>query len=423
MKDEKFMQRSTLNCDILRLAWRNLWRNRRRTLITLAAISLSMMLVQAFHNLSYGVYARMIDSGVRAGAGHLAIYRGDYVESRDEKLTFHPQDLVAEISKISGVEAVLPRLYLPGLAQSSRESRGILLTGVDPAEELRINPFLKLLPAEKMLRDATGRDAVVGARLLRELKIEEGSKFVITVQNREGELVNELFRVQGAVETGIRELDASLILVGRERAAAMGGVPNAAHELAIILRRAADEASVFPAVAALVQERRELNAVGWEKSMSNLANSIKLDYASQKFIFVIILLIVTIGVVNTLLMSVMERLREFGVILALGATPGRLRQLVLAEALLLGVAAMFLGTLLGSLATWYLVEVGIDLRPFFEETLEVGGVVFEPVLRAAWDIPWMARIALYVVALSLLASLYPAVKAGRTQPAKAMRHV
>lgn len=417
------MQTGIWNIDILRLAWRNLWRNRRRTLITLAAISLSMMLVQAFHNLSFGVYTRMIDSGVRAGAGHLAVYRGDYVESRDEKLAYHPQELAAAISAIPAVEAVLPRLYLPGLAQSSRESRGIVLTGVDPAEELRINPFLKALPPEKMLRDAAGRDAVIGARLLRELKIEEGSKFVVTVQNRDGELVNELFRVRGVVETGIRELDGSLILVGRQRAADMGGVAGEVHELAIILRRAADEGTVFPAVAALVRGRPELQAVGWEKAMPNLANSIKLDYTSQKFIFVIILLIVTIGVVNTLLMSVMERLREFGVILALGATPARLRQLVLAEALVLGVAAMLVGTFLGSLATWYLVEVGIDLRTFFSEQLEFGGVVFEPVLRATWDLPWMARIALYVVGLALLASLYPAVKAGRTRPAEAMRHV
>jgi ABC-type lipoprotein release transport system permease subunit len=417
------MEHGTWNIDLLQLAWRNLWRNRRRTLITLAAISLSVMLVQAFHNLSFGVYARMIDSGVRAGAGHLAVYRGDYVQSRDEKLAYDPRELVGEISQIPGVEAVLPRLYLPGLAQSSRESRGIVLTGVDPAAELRINPFLKKLPPEKMLRDAAGRDAVIGARLLRELKIEEGSKFVVTVQNRDGELVNELFRVRGVVETGIKELDTSLILVGRERAAAMGGVPGGVHELATILRRAADEATVFPAVETLVKGRPELNAVGWEKAMPNLANSIKLDYASQKFIFVVILLIVTIGVVNTLLMSVMERLREFGVILALGATPGRLRRMVLAEALVLGVAAILLGSLLGALATCYLVEVGINLRAFVPETLEFGGVVFEPVLRAAWDLPWMGRIALYVVGLVLLASLYPAVKAGRTRPAEAMRHV
>jgi len=413
----------TGNIELLRLAWKNLWRNRRRTFITLAAMSLSVMLVQAFHNLSFGVYAQMIDSGVRAGSGHLAVYRGDYVESRDEKLSFDPGGIPEEIGRLAAVEAVLPRLYLPGLAQSSRESRGILLTGVDPQAEMGTNPFLKTLPPERMLRDASGRDAVLGSRLLRELKIDEGSKFVVTVQGRDGELVNELFRVRGVVTTGIKDIDGSLILVGRERAAAMGGVPGEIHELAVVLEYSDDEAGIFPSVAQLVKKRPELHAVGWEKAMPNLSNAIRLDYASQKFIFVVILLIVTIGVVNTLLMSVMERLREFGVILALGATPGRLRGMVLAEALVLGVVAVLFGTLLGSLATWYLVAVGIDLRAFIPESLEFGGVVFDPVLRAAWDLAWMARISFYVVGLALLASLYPAVKAGRIRPAEAMRHV
>jgi ABC-type lipoprotein release transport system permease subunit len=100
----------------------------------------------------------------------------------------------------------------------------------------------------------------------------------------------------------------------------------------------------------------------------------------------------------------------------------RLRRLVLIEALLLGSVAAVAGCLLGSLATWYLVVVGIDLQSFIPETLEFGGVVFDPVLRATWDLPWMGKIALYVVGLTLLAALYPAVKAGRVTPAEAMRH-
>jgi ABC-type lipoprotein release transport system permease subunit len=408
--------------DFFVLAWKNLWRNRRRTLITLAAMAFSVMLVQAFHNLSFGVYARMIDSGVRAGSGHIAVYRGDYAASRDEKLSFAPADLPGEISRLHGVAAVLPRVYLPGLAQSSRESRGILLTGIDPATELAVNPFLKNLPRGDIVRPEHPEDAVIGSRLVQELKIEKGGKFVVTVQSRSGELVSELFRVRAVVRTGIREVDGSLIMVGRERAAAMGGIPGEVHELAVVLRRPGDDRTVFPAIAGLLVNHAGLQAVPWEKAMPNLANAIRLDYSSQKFIFVIILLIVTIGVVNTLLMAVMERIREFGVVLALGATPGRLRLMVLAEAATLGLAALALGTLLGSLATWYLVAHGIDLRAFLPEGIEFGGVVFDPVLRATWDIAWMAKIALYVVCLSLLASLYPAIKAGRIQPAEAMRH-
>ncbi len=408
--------------DLLALAWKNLWRNRRRTLITLAALSLSLMLIEAAHNLSFGVYRAMIDSGVRAGSGHLTIYRQGYLAARDEKLSFDPGSLADTITGFDGVAAVLPRLYLPALAQSSRESRGVLLTGIDPRVERRINPFLRQLPDAQMLTSLNGREAILGSRLLKELQLKPGNKFVVTLQDRSGDLVSEMFRVHGVVETGIKNVDKTLLLVGRQRAGALAGIGHEIHELAIILNSPDAEATVYPRLQALISQFPGLEAVSWEQAMPNLFNAIRLDYASQKFIFVIMLLIVTIGVVNTLLMSVMERFREFGIILAVGASAMRLRTLVLLEALLLGVISMSLGTLLGSLATWYLQVVGIDMRSFIEQSLEFGGVVFDPVLRAQWDLLWMVQVAVYLLFLTLGAALYPAVKAGRINPVDAMRH-
>ncbi|SHI77462.1 ABC-type transport system, involved in lipoprotein release, permease component [Malonomonas rubra DSM 5091] len=407
--------------DLFLLAWKNLWRSRRRTLITLAALSFSLMLVQGFHNLSFGVYSEMIDSGVRAGTGHLVVYQQDYVAGRDEKFSFDPQKLVSQISDLDGVEAVLPRLYLPGLAQSSRESRGILLTGVDPSAEHMINPFLKNLTAEQ-LPTLSGREAVLGSRLLKELQLKPGNKFVVTLQRRDGELVSEMFRVHSVVTTGIKNVDKSLLLVGRERAAAMAGMPGEVHELAVVLQDQRADRQVFPLLQALLHDRPQLRALSWDEAMPNLSNAIKLDYASQKFIFVIMLLIVTIGVINTLLMSVMERFREFGVMLAVGASTLRLRVLVFVEAFLLGVVAMLLGSIFGSLLTWYLSAVGIDLRDFIDSSLEFGGVVFDPIMRASWDLPYMLQIAGFMLLLSLAAAVYPAIKAGRILPAEALRH-
>jgi ABC-type lipoprotein release transport system permease subunit len=408
--------------DDLRLAWKNLWRNRRRTIITLAAIAFSIMLVQASHNLSTGVYAGMVDSGVRAGSGHIAVYHQGYLESREESLSFKDQDLVTEIEAIAGVEKVLPRLYIPALAQSSRESRGIMLIGVDPERERQINPFLKTLAADAMVRSTGSRDAVVGARLLDELQIKPGQKFVVTAQHQDGTLHSELLRVRGVVESGMKDIDGSLILIGRERASKLIGRSGSVHELAVILSDPGYEGAVHEQISAMIIAHPEIEAVNWERAMQNLANAIKLDYASQKFIFIIILLIVSIGVVNTLLMSVMERMREFGVILALGSKPMTLRGMIMLEALSLGVLAATLGTLCGSLATWYLVSVGIDLADLVPETLEFGGVVFDPIMRASWNPVWMIQIALYVVGLTLLAALYPAIKAGRITPVEGMRH-
>lgn len=408
--------------DLLRLAWKNLWRNRRRTLITLSALSFSLMLIQAVHNLSHGVYTTMIDSGVRAGSGHLVVYHEGYIDSRDEQLVFDPAGLVSELTGLSGVDAVLPRLYLPGLAQSSRESRGVLLTGVDPSMERGVNPFVKKLESDQWLPSPGGREAVLGSRLLKELQLKPGHKFVVTMQHRSGELVSEMLRVHGVVTTGIKSVDRSLLMVGRERAAKIVGLDGHVHELSIVLSNQGAEAAVYPRLQALLKDDDRLFGYTWEDAMPNLYNAIRLDYASQKFIFVIMLLIVTIGVVNTMLMSVMERFREFGVLLAVGASPLRLRTLVVTEALLLGGISMILGTVLGSLATWYLQTVGIDIRAFVSDNLEFGGVVFDPIMRAAWDLPWMIRISFYLLFLASLAAFYPALKAGRISPVEAMRH-
>lgn len=408
--------------DTLILAWKNLWRNRRRSVITLIALSVSLMLMQGFHNLAVGSYARMVDSGVRAGSGHIALYRGDYHRSRDEGLTFEAADLIEQLTGMDEITHALPRVYLPGLAQSSRESRGIMLTGIDPAREYAVNPFLQHLPPSTIPQSLESRDALLGSRLASELQLSEGNKFVITAQNRQGDLISELFRVRGVVHTGLRGVDNSLVMVGWNRAAAMGGFPRQIHELALILTRANAEATVMPQLLKLLQNSA-VRAIAWDEAMPNLADSIKLDYASQKFIFAVMLLIVTIGVVNTMLMSVMERVREFGIILAIGASRGRLCRMILAEGLVLGALSVCVGSLLGALLTWYLVAHGIDLRQLMPQSIEFGGVIFDPILRAIWDISWMAKIALYLLGLALGATIYPAVKAARLAPAEAMRHV
>jgi ABC-type lipoprotein release transport system permease subunit len=220
----------------------------------------------------------------------------------------------------------------------------------------------------------------------------------------------------------MKNIDSSLIMIGRERAGLLTGSPSSVHELAVILSDPDYEKPVHKSITAILGTSPDIEVVNWERAMPNLANAIKLDYASQKFIFLIILLIVTIGVINTLLMSVMERMREFGVILALGSKPRTLRGMIMLEALTIGLFAAAIGSLFGSLATWYLVSVGIDLATFVPETLEFGGVVFDPIMRASWNPGWMIQIAFYVVGLTLLAALYPAIKAGRITPVEGMRH-
>ena len=408
--------------DYLSLAWKNLWRNRRRTLITLLAISLALMLTQTLHNLAMGSYTQMIENGVRSGSGHFTVYHHGYRQDHDEKLAFSSGSLIATLTDTAPIECVLPRIHLGGLAQSSHDSRAVAIMGIDMAAEAAVNPALKNLPAEQWLRKEQPRDALLGRRLLDELKIHIGQKLVLTVQNRNGDLVSELLRVRGIIDSRIKQIDSSLVMIGLNKAAMITERQGQIHELALVLNNTEAMPQLLNTISPLFNDNSELELVPWQVAMPNLADAIRLDYASQNVMLLIIMLIITIGIVNTLLMSVMERIHEFGIMLATGMSPFKLWQLVVCEAAMLGTTAALFGSVLGSLTTWYLVEVGIDLRDFISENMEFGGVVFDPILRATWSSAWMLESALYIVLLSIVAALYPAFKAARLAPVDAMRH-
>ncbi|WP_319777244.1 FtsX-like permease family protein [Maridesulfovibrio sp.] len=405
------------------LAWRNLFRHKRRLLLTLIGLSLSLTLVQTFHNFTKGVYSYMVETGVRSGSGHIVICRNNYLETKDSNIFFIPGDLAKKVSAVTGVQSVLPRVELSGLAQSSRESRNIRIAGVDIPKEKAINPFLKDVPKDLFAKPWRKGDALVGKVLMNELQIKPGQKFVVTTQTCKGELVSELFRVKGVLATGIREVDSSLVMISNEKAAAMYSVPGATHELAVVLEDNGFVDKVFPVIKDLLNDRNGLMTCSWVKAMPNLYNAIRWDYVSMKFLSMIVLMIMTIGVMNTLLMGVMERIYEFGVLKAIGTSPEQLRTMIMAEALLLGIAAVILGSALTSIATVYLVHYGFDLRLFIPANLEFGGVLFSALLYAQWDVSWMCKFALYLLMLCLLASVYPAAKASNISPVKALRHV
>jgi len=409
----------------IKLAWRNLLRYRLRTFITLLGVSLSLMLVQTYHNFTTGVYSYMVETGVRSGSGHIDICRGNYLKNTNSGLFYYAAGLPEKIAQIDGVQDVLPRIHLSALAQSSRENRGIQLVGVEIAREMAVNPYLRNVPHGVLTEPWLNSDALVGSRLVRELKVGIGQKFVITAQDQHGDMVSELFRVRGIIKTGIRDIDHSLVMVARQKAASILGVSDAVHEIAVVLDDAGAAEAVYPVVRRLLEEaeRPVLKAFSWEEAMPNLYNAIRYDYVSVKFLSMIVLVIVTIGVVNTLLMSVMERMHEFGMLRAVGTSPGRLQRMIMGEALLLGELAVVLGTLLGSLTTCYLVHYGFDLRLFIPENLEFGGVLYSSLLYARWDVGWMIESSVYMLLLCLLASIYPAIKASRVTPVEALRHV
>jgi len=406
----------------IKLGWRNLWRNRRRSLIELSSIAGSIFLAIFMNNIAKGSYAQMVDDGVKMGSGHIGLYRSQFLELRKPELTFEAAPLLSELEKDPAVAGVFPRLQMPGLIRSSRESRATAIIGMDFSREFGTNPVLKptnISDGEIPAPD-DDRGALIGSVLAEELGIGLGNKFVIMVQGTDGEIESRLFRISGLITTNARMIDASMVVVPRSILSEVIGKEDAAHEIAVMLHNHNLIDGAVPRIKRIAHTSEDVDALRWEEAMPEISNAIKMDYTGFQIMVAFLYLIVGIGTINTLLMSVMERTREFGVIRAVGLSRAGIRKMVLSEALVLSITGVIAGTLIGLLVCLYTYTHGIDYS-FMIKDKGFAGTLFEPVMYSIFDWPTMGLLGVVMILLALVASLYPAHFVMKIRPAEAMR--
>jgi ABC-type lipoprotein release transport system permease subunit len=375
-----------------------------------------------FTSFAFGTYAQMIESGVRIGSGHIGIYQRDYLQFRRVEQTIPVENLPGRLLEVPGVRAALARLYVPGLIRSSRSSSAAVFLGLDFYAEELLNPVLarSRLIAGSIPASDSPNGAVIGKKLAEELGITVGNKFVIMTQGPGGEIASELFRVSGIFRTGIREFDSGTVIVPRERLARMIGKEGDAHEVAVLLGSVRDIPRALPPVRAIVRSVPGAEAYDWKQAMPSIEDMIRLDRTSLFITVFFLYLIVGIGTVNTLLMSVMERTREFGVIRALGVRKSSILRMVGAEALVLALTGVALGVALFVLVGLYTSTKGIDISSLLKAG-GIAGTLIEPVIYTAWSIPATLAFGGAMVAVALAASLYPAFHVIGIRPSEAMR--
>lgn len=413
---------------LARMAWRNLWRNKRRTVLTMCAITFGLMLATLFTALQDRSFGQMIDLAARMAAGHVAVQHHEYLDAPSIKRTVpEAQSLAAEISVLPGVQRAVPRVSGPVMLATAGQSYGAYFLAIDPAQEdAQTLAFLDAFDTGEMFATADSKGIVLGSRLARNLKLDLGAKVVYTLVDKQGDITSGLARLSGTVRTGAESTDRAIAILPLDAIrTTLGYGPGEATQVAVY----SDDARRSEAVKAAVQGALAgdgLRAATWDEVNPELSGFISMKVGGARFMEAVIMVLVAASIFNTLFVSVLERRREFGIMMAIGYTPTQVFRLVLWESFWLALVGVLMGCAITAGPYFYLANNPIDLTEVYAQSgqsMDIAGVGMSMFLEVGIYPESFAIIVLGVVLSTLLSGLYPAWKAGQTVPVDTIRLV
>ena len=408
---------------LVSLAWRNLWRQKRRTILTLISIAFGGFMAVMMTATQDRSFADFIDTAARLGSGHVTLQNPEYQDkpTLTRSLTGADEERATALAEEHVVKAV-DRVSGQTMLSTATDSFGALFIAYDPAlEDEQSFEFDQGIVEGKAFETASDDGVILGQILARNLGAELGDKVVFTMTDRTGEIVVGMERVRGIVSSGAPSLDAGLVLLPINTVRKVVGYsPTETTQVAVFL----DDGRRSQAVASDL--RGELGSgvavLTWDEIQPEIKAFVAMKVGGGRIFELIIGILVAAGIFNTLFMSVMERSREFGIMMAIGFSPRQLFALVMAESALLAVMGLLAGIAVTAWPYWYLSTNGIDMSQVYAETgaVEIGGVGFDTTLNIGIFPENAVFIAVSIVLATILAGIWPAWRAGRVNPVESI---
>jgi len=393
---------------IIRLAWRSIWRSRRRTAITVCSIGMGLTFAIFFISLGEGMYAQMVDQVVRMQAGYITLQHPEYREAPAVDLWIQvPEGLRRKVERWPQVEKTKMLILGQGIAKSGAGSLAAAIMGVEPSVEFESSPLARNIVEGKYIDEQDNPLVVVGFEMAERLNLKVGKKMVIATNDVHGDLVEQLCRVKGIFRTGSEEMDAYVIQMPIKFSRRLFGMPErSATQMGVVLRDPDNQKRVLQKVR---EEAGNIHAeiLPWQEVLPDVASYIKMDKGSNFVFQGILIFLILFTIFNTILMSVLERKREFAMLLALGTQPGKLRLQILIESAFLGLIGCCLGVFLGGLAAYLVNRYGIDMSSFMSESFSISGFAMTTKLHTKMSAGIILTTAGIVFLATVFLSLIP----------------
>jgi len=403
------------------MAWRNIWRNPRRTVLTVSAIAFACLVLIFMLSFQFGSYETMINAAVQIQTGHFKIQHKQFHENHNIRKTIaHPDAVAGILDKTPGVAAYTFRSRAFSIVSSEDRTYGALVIGIDPDREARASTLPDLIREGRYLSDTDTDKALIGRLLARNLKVKIGDEVTLLGQGRDGSVAAAVVTIKGIYSSGQDDFDRAGLHIPLDYFQQVYTMTGQVHSVVAIVHSLDRVAEIKQQVQTRIQtlETGSLLIVrDWAEIMPGLKQAISMDLVSGLIFWLLLIIVVAFSILNTFLMAIFERTREFGVMMAIGTAPSRLMKILLTESMFMTVVGMGAGIVLGILVTWFFQVRGIDIGGASELLNQYGitGRIY-PKLSVLSTAVGPAM----VFVITFVAALYPALKVRRLNPVEAM---
>jgi len=404
-----------------RFAWRNIWRHPRRTILTMIAIGFGCALLVFSIGFQLGQYDLMIANSVKIFEGLIQVQKKGYFEDSKMRSSIPDiQTLTERLRKQTGIMDISPRANGFALVSSETRTYGTMIIGVDPKYEDKVSIIPGLVKEGRYLAQEDANEVVIGKSLAKNMKLSIGDEITLMGNGRDGSIAATILPVVGIFESGSKDLDRNIIEMPLATFQDTFSMEGHGHSIVIYHKDAKLVNELQKTVLQLVEDQETLTALRWDQLQPGLKEAIELDYSSGWFTYIVLVVIIVFSIMNTFLMSVMERTREFGIMLALGYKALNIGKLVMLEACLLTIVAVFIGTLLGVAINYYFYVHGLTLSGM-EEIAQMYNMPSTITPQISFESIVIGPLIIFFS--TILSALYPALRIRLLQPIEAMRRV
>ena len=402
----------------LLMAWRNIWRNPRRSILTILAIVFATALLVFMLSFQFGAYDDMIDSSVRLSSGHVQIVAPGYHDRpKMRKVISDPAPLIQVASNLKNIEQVSMRSEAFVLASGEKRSRGIMVTGVEPAYEVIMSSVPNQIVEGRYLTNEDGAAGVIGTLAAQHLQISIGDECVLLGSGRDGSIAAAVVKIIGIYKSGIDEFDRSTMQIPLSEFDSIFSMEGAVHRLILTFDHLSDSHTGAAQLRG-DDQTRGLQVMTWEELTPGLKQSIELDLISGVIMYFILVVVVAFSILNTFFMAIFERKKEFGVLMSIGMKPRRLVGLMLLESMSMTAFGLLLGTFCGIGITLLTAHYGISMGDSAEFMAQYGMPDrLYPKLTALS----VAIGPLLIFLVTLLTALIPVLRIPNLHPVEALR--